>query len=324
VPVTKVADIAYARLSAPDLDQQEEFLTHFGLVRAARTRTALYMRGSDPAHHLHITEFGEPRFIGLAYHAASEDALAKLAKTNGASGIETMDEPGGGKRVRLTDPHGFQIEVIHGLEALAPLPLAENTVNTAEARDRRLGTLTRLPAGPVPVKRLGHGVIVSTDLQKALAWYREMLGFIPSDEIFRDDERNVISSFNRLDRGDAYVDHHVFFCMQGPKAGLNHLAFEVANFDAVMLGHEHMKSAGKYRPIWGVGRHIARFSTIGPIPGAGCMSTWPTATGSTPRPSRISTAPRPAATARNGAIPCRRISSITRHPSRLVAAGCAL
>jgi hypothetical protein len=40
VPVTKVTYIAYARLAAPDLDQQEEFLTHFGLVRAARTKTA--------------------------------------------------------------------------------------------------------------------------------------------------------------------------------------------------------------------------------------------------------------------------------------------
>jgi hypothetical protein len=69
MPVTKVADIAYARLSAPDLDRQEEFLTHFGLVRAARTATALYMRGSDPAHHLHVTELGEPRFIGFAYRA---------------------------------------------------------------------------------------------------------------------------------------------------------------------------------------------------------------------------------------------------------------
>jgi len=256
VPITKVVDIAYARLAAPDLDLAEEFLTHFGLVRAARTPTALYMRGSDPAHHLHITELGEPRFIGFAYQAASDDELAKLARISGASGIETMDEPGGGKRVRLTDPHGFQIEVIHGLEALDALPLAENMVNTAQARDKRLGALTRLAAGPVAVKRLGHGVIVSTDLQNALAWHREMLGFIPSDEIFRDDERNVISSFNRIDRGETYVDHHVFFCMQGPKAGLNHLAFEVANFDAVMLGHEHMKNVGKYRPVWGPGRHI--------------------------------------------------------------------
>ncbi|HEY3920116.1 MAG TPA: VOC family protein [Stellaceae bacterium] len=256
MPVTKVVDIAYARLAAPDLDLAEAFLTEFGLVRAARTRTALYMRGSDPAHHLHITELGAPRFIGFAYTAADDSELSKLAKLSGASGIEAIDEPGGGQRVRLRDPHGFQIEVVHGIEKVAPLPLAVNTVNTAAERAKRLGTLTRLALGPAPVKRLGHGVIVSTDLPKALAWYRETLGFIPSDEIFRDDARNVISSFNRLDRGDAYVDHHVFFCMQGPKAGLNHLAFEVANFDAVMTGHEHLKSLGKYRPIWGVGRHI--------------------------------------------------------------------
>jgi hypothetical protein len=107
--MTKAVDIAYARLAAPDLDLAEEFLAHFGLVRAARTKTALYMRGSDPVHHLHITELGEPRFIGFAYYAANEGELGKLARATGASGIETVDEPGAGKRVRLTDPHGFQI-----------------------------------------------------------------------------------------------------------------------------------------------------------------------------------------------------------------------
>jgi hypothetical protein len=106
--------------------------------------------------------------------------------------------------VRLTDPHGLQIEVIHSLQSLTPLPLAENAVNTAQARDGRLGTPTRLPSGPVAVKRLGHGVIVSTDLQKALAWYREMLGFIPSDEIFRD-----APGGNRSQWGDSIPPHFI-------------------------------------------------------------------------------------------------------------------
>ena len=57
----KVTDIAYGRLKAPDLDLMEEFLTRFGMVRADRTSTALYMRGTDPAHHIHITEKGEPK-----------------------------------------------------------------------------------------------------------------------------------------------------------------------------------------------------------------------------------------------------------------------
>jgi len=35
----KVQDLAYGRLRAPDLDVMEEFLTHFGMLRAARRRS---------------------------------------------------------------------------------------------------------------------------------------------------------------------------------------------------------------------------------------------------------------------------------------------
>jgi hypothetical protein len=47
MPVIKAADLAYGRLRSPDLDKQEEFLTAFGMVRADRTKNALYMRGTD-------------------------------------------------------------------------------------------------------------------------------------------------------------------------------------------------------------------------------------------------------------------------------------
>src|SRR5262245_42801289 len=96
MPVIKVTDIAWGRLRSPDLDAQEEFLTRFGLVRTERTATALYMRGTDPQHHIHVTEKGDPKFVGFAYHVASEDDLHRLAKAPGASGVEAIDEPGGG------------------------------------------------------------------------------------------------------------------------------------------------------------------------------------------------------------------------------------
>ena len=76
----KVTDMAYGRLKAPDLDLMEEFLTRFGMVRADRTNTALYMRGTDPPHHIHVTEKGEAKFVGFAYYAASEDDLARVAR----------------------------------------------------------------------------------------------------------------------------------------------------------------------------------------------------------------------------------------------------
>ena len=144
----KVTDIAYGRLRSPDLDVAEEFLTRFGMIRAERTANALYMRGTDPAHHIHVTEKGEPKFVGLAYYADSNGDLAWLAKAPGASGVETIDEPGGGKRVRLTEPNGYQIEVVHGIAELPAITTKRQKLNTGEAPLSRAGELMRLPKGP--------------------------------------------------------------------------------------------------------------------------------------------------------------------------------
>src|SRR5262245_56941933 len=118
MPIVKVTDLAYGRLQSPSLDEAEQFLTSFGLARAERTREALYMRGTDPSHHIHVTHLGPPKFIGLAFSVASEDDLRRFATARGASGIEHIDEPGGGMRVRIDDPLGYQMEVVHGLQSL--------------------------------------------------------------------------------------------------------------------------------------------------------------------------------------------------------------
>src|SRR5271154_634782 len=133
----KVSDIAYGRFRAPDLDVAEEFLTRFGLLRAERTDKALYMRGTDPAHHVHVTEKGDPKFVGLAYYVDSEDDLKRLAKAPGASGIETIDQPGGGKRVRFTEPNGYQIEVVAGIESVKPIEVKRQKLNSGEAPTAR-------------------------------------------------------------------------------------------------------------------------------------------------------------------------------------------
>src|ERR1043165_1057583 len=101
-PIIRIKDIAWIRLRSPDLDVAEDYLTTFGLVRAARTETALYMRGTDPVHHIHITEKGDPAVAGIAFWANSLDDLHKLSREgDGASAVEDINEPGGGKRVRI-------------------------------------------------------------------------------------------------------------------------------------------------------------------------------------------------------------------------------
>ena len=198
-----------------------------------------------------------PKFVGFAYYAASEDDLARIAKAPGASGIETVDEPGGGKRVRLTDPNGYQIEVLHGIAAVEPIALKpRQKLNSGEDPLARAGELMRLPKGPSQVKRIGHGVLNTPKFDETVNWYRETLGFICSDDVYAGEKDHLIGSFNRLDRGDDYVDHHVFFCMRHQKTGLNHLSFEVQDIDDVAMGHAYLQQFGKYEHMWGLGRHL--------------------------------------------------------------------
>src|SRR5215510_5663705 len=224
MPLIKVIDLAYGRLRAPDLDMAEEFLTNFGMVRAARTPTALYMRGTDPAHHIHITEKGDPAFLGFAWAVNSEEDLRSIAAFPGASGIENIDEPGGGKRVRLTEPNGYTIEIVFGIESVQPIQVVRQATNSGVEPLRRAGEVIRFAPGPSSVKRIGHAVLGSPKNQETVRWFRQTLGLVCSDDVYAADKENIIGQFSRIDAGDDYVDHHAFFCMKNERAGLNHFS----------------------------------------------------------------------------------------------------
>jgi catechol 2,3-dioxygenase-like lactoylglutathione lyase family enzyme len=252
--LVKAADVAFARLQAPDLDVAEQFMLDFGLRRVERTATSLYMRATDPAPFVYVVHLGEPRFLSSAWYVDSEDDLKVAAKRSGASPIESIDEPGGGKRVRLTDPIGYTVELVHGRKPVEAIPVEPVAHNFGWDGLRRK-TLQRFPARPSNVKRIAHIVITTTDVQPVVRWYREALGLVRSEDVYSGDEGNIIGSFNRCDRGDEYVDHHVFFCRNGARNGLNHVSFEVQDFDDLMLGHDYLVSR-EYKHMWGVGRHL--------------------------------------------------------------------
>ncbi len=250
-----IRDLAYVRFRAPDLDRMEAFLSDFGLVRSARTANALYMRGSDAAHHIHVTELGEPAFLGVGLEAASAADLAVIARAAGASPAEKIDAPGGGMRVRLSDPNGIGLEVVHGIERLTPLALAEaRQLNTGSARVRR-GEPQHCARGPAHVKRLGHFVLLVKDFRETEAFYRDHFGFRNSDEVYLGERSSVLAAFMRLDRGEEYVDHHAFLAIGAGRVELNHVSFEVQDMDDLMAGHEHLRSK-EYAHHWGVGRHV--------------------------------------------------------------------
>lgn len=249
----KVTDIAYVRFCAPDLDEMEKFLLEFGLHRAERRSDKLFMRGTDPLPFGHVTELGEPGFAGLGFHAESVADLERLGREFGLP-VEESDAPGGGRIVRFTDPNGFPVDVVAGQTAPEAIALKRHLVHNDGGDRPRRGEPLRVEPGPSQVKRLGHCVINVKDFRETEAWYKERFGLVTSDEI-EIAPGAPIGAFLRCDRGATHVDHHTLFPVGTGTPGFNHAAFEVANFDDLMAGHQVLEQSGR-RHEWGVGRHI--------------------------------------------------------------------
>jgi len=201
-----------------------------------------------------VTTRGDAGFAGIGFAADTLDDLYVLAKAEDVQ-VESLEAPGGGSVVRLRDPDGFLVEVVAGQQPAAPSPLpAREATNDGRGHPRE-NELKRVAAGPAHVLRLGHAVLNVTDFRASEAWYKRLFGFVTSDEITLDGVPGPIGAFLRCDRGAEPTDHHTLFLVGAGKPKFNHAAFEVADFDDLMVGHEHLKTKGRHHE-WGVGRHI--------------------------------------------------------------------
>ncbi|MFM7536792.1 MAG: VOC family protein [Acidimicrobiales bacterium] len=251
----RVRDVAFVRFEAPDLDDMEAFLTAFGMTRAARDETTLYMRGTDDEGFVHVTHLAEtPRFAGVAFVADTVDDLDVLTLEHGFTPAAPLGGPGGGLVVRSVDPNGHRVEVVAGRASVGRLPSPAPAARNGAGLAPRTGVPLRLDAGTSHVKRLGHCVLEVVDFRASEAWYKERLGLVTSDEIALD-ETTALGAFLRCDQGDRYVDHHTLFLVGAGRAGFNHAAFEVADLDDLMRGNTHLTNAG-HTHQWGIGRHI--------------------------------------------------------------------
>ena len=252
-----IRDIAYVRYQVPDLDLQETFLTDFGLMRSARTANALYARAAGTSHHVYVAQRGaHPATVGFGLEAQTLADLQKLAAEMG-SRVEDRDEPGGGQVVRLTDPAGFQVDVVFGREQVAPVPQRPPVALNPAASRVRLGQTVRIAPGPSSVARIGHVALLVPDFQASRAFYRDVLGMRESDTYWAGVEHNTIAAFMHCGLGQTWTDHHTvaLIAAQDGKARFDHSSFEVVDLDDLMQGHAHLAAKG-YRHGWGVGRHV--------------------------------------------------------------------
>jgi len=247
----------YVRYQVPDLGRAEAFLRDFGMQPAGREHERLFLRGHGGAPWLYEAVRGaEPRFLGAGFRMSDETDLAELAALEGSAPMQSVDAPGGGKRVRMRMDDGFEIDAVHGAAAAAPLAARDPIpLNTASAKPRR-NRAVRIEQAAVPVMRLGHFVLHVRDHPAAVGWLSRRLGLIPSDYMGPPgDPAQAAGTFLRVDRGEDPVDHHCMLVLGTEKPGVHHCSFEVEDLDAVMAGHDYLRSRGHTHDC-GVGRHL--------------------------------------------------------------------
>jgi catechol 2,3-dioxygenase-like lactoylglutathione lyase family enzyme len=253
--VIQVQDIIYVRYQAPDLDVMERFLIDFGMQRAERTATTLYMRGCSTMPYIHVTDLGsELRSNGFALLAQNEEDVERLASEMGLRS-EWNPEPAGGLMLQLTDPSGFDVTVLGGLKAAESLATRQPLDFNPSVRRNRLAGVQRVIPGPSHVFRLGHVLLRCTQMDDSLRFYTERLGFQISDSGYAVTPDNVVGHFLHCGLGNELTDHHTIAVFKRPESKIDHSGFEVLDMDDLIVGNEYLKKQN-YRHQWGVGRHV--------------------------------------------------------------------
>jgi catechol 2,3-dioxygenase-like lactoylglutathione lyase family enzyme len=255
--MSDVGRLLYARYQLCDLEVMRDFLLDFGLQVASEQGDRLFMRGSGDAPWLYEAVRGDSnRFLGLGFELASMADVERLSVLDGSGPIEPVDAPGGGQRVRMRMPDGFQIDAVHGL---MPAPVIESrhavALNNARLKPRK-NAAVRIQRGVALANKLGHAVLHVSNHDDSVPWLQQRLGLVVSDYMATPTQPNrPIGSFLRFGQGKTLVDHHCLLVLASDAPGVHHISFELDDIDAVMSSHDYLLERG-YTLDCGVGRHL--------------------------------------------------------------------
>jgi catechol-2,3-dioxygenase len=223
----KVTGLRSLELAVYDLAASTAFYAqHWALNEVSRNGDHAHMRASSLEHHV-LTLHQRPkagivRVNFAAPDAATVDALyakanALGAKTNAPQALSA--EEGGG--------YGFEIVAPEG----QLLRISTDVVQHASV----IGDTSR------PTK-INHVVLNSVAMEDQLRFFCDVLGFRFSD--FNGHMNFIRCSSN----------HHSIALAKADGPSLNHVAFEMHDYDALMRGVGRMRM-GEQELGWGVGRH---------------------------------------------------------------------
>ena len=210
-------------LALPHAAEAAAFLTDIWGMAPAEVRGGThYLRGSGPFPYLvALEESAEPYVRSTTFTCSPErleELKASVTKANLPARPVASHDPG--------DGHGIIVELTEG--ELLRFLTDTNEVTPIEGHD-------------LPVK-LTHVVFNATDAEATGHLIEDALGFRVSDRT----------------KGMVFVrcndSHHSTAFARAGFSSLNHIAFEMADMDAVMRGIGRLRDQGMV-PAWGPGRH---------------------------------------------------------------------
>lgn len=248
----------HVHLKARDLPGTLAFTSDFGLVEAGRSSDGkVYLRGAgSAAYHVVLESADASSLAGLAFGVDSREDLERAISQHGGTRW-ALSGPGGGEAVQLTDPEGIPVHLVYGVAERKPDPLPDPMIfNQGGNNQPRKGAPQMLPElAPPALFRLGHIGLFVRNFAACDAWYREVLGLLPSDQMWVGQPSNMIGGFYRINRGKEFVDHHTVAMFAFGKSDLHHISFEVQNSAVQFRSHRWLERKG-HQLVWGVGRHI--------------------------------------------------------------------
>jgi catechol 2,3-dioxygenase-like lactoylglutathione lyase family enzyme len=200
----------------------------WGLIPIHISDERTLFRGTDSEHHvLELLSAEDTGLDKLCLSVASRDEVISAAEVVEAAGYDVLSPPGelaslgGGFGFTTRDPDGNAVGISSHVKAH---PVIDDQ--------------------PFLLERISHMLLNTPDVTRMAEFYVDTLGFAISDRY-----ENDAIIFLRCNEA-----HHCLVLGESKTTGIQHIAFDVRDYDALMHGVGRLRRAG-LDPLWGVGRH---------------------------------------------------------------------